>query len=77
MSQTRIAFIGAGNMASALIGGLIADGTAKDSIIASDPNSDQRLHLHDSYGICTVDNNESNPCKGPASIGTPITGLVV
>ena len=51
MSQTRIAFIGAGNMASALIGGLIADGTAKDSIIASDPNADQRLHLHDSYGI--------------------------
>ena len=57
MSQTRIAFIGAGNMASALIGGLIADGTAKDSIIASDPNTDQRSHLHDSYGICTVDNN--------------------
>ena len=44
MSQTRIAFIGAGNMASALIGGLIADGTAKDSIIASDPNTDQRSH---------------------------------
>ena len=57
MSQTRIAFIGAGNMASALIGGLIADGTAKDSIIASDPNTNQRSHLHDSYGICTVDNN--------------------
>jgi len=57
MSQTRIAFIGAGNMASALIGGLIADGTAKDLIIASDPNTDQRSHLHDSYGICTVDNN--------------------
>jgi pyrroline-5-carboxylate reductase len=57
MSQTRIAFIGAGNMASALIGGLIADGTAKDSIIASDPNTDQRSRLHDSYGICTVDNN--------------------
>lgn len=57
MSQTRIAFIGAGNMASALIGGLIADDTAKDLIIASDPNTDQRSHLHDSYGICTVDNN--------------------
>jgi pyrroline-5-carboxylate reductase len=57
MSQTRIAFIGAGNMASALISGLIADGTAKDLIIASDPNTDQRSHLHDSYGICTVDNN--------------------
>ena len=57
MSQTRIAFIGAGNMASALNGGLIADGTAKDSIIASDPNTDQRSQLHDSYGICTVDNN--------------------
>ena len=57
MSQTRIAFIGAGNMASALIGGLIADGTTKDSIIASDPNNEQRSQLHDRYGICTVDNN--------------------
>src|SRR5438045_7314234 len=33
--------------------------------------------LFRSGGICTVDNNESNPESGELSIGTPITGNVV
>ena len=38
MSQQIIAFIGAGNMASALIAGLVADGTDPAHILASDPD---------------------------------------
>ncbi|AHK80211.1 pyrroline-5-carboxylate reductase [Ectothiorhodospira haloalkaliphila] len=41
MNET-IAFIGAGNMARSLIGGLIADGWNQDAIWAADPNPDQR-----------------------------------
>lgn len=37
MTSPRLAFIGAGNMASALIGGLVKQGFAPDRITASDP----------------------------------------
>ena len=37
MTSPQLAFIGAGNMASALIGGLVKQGFAADRIIASDP----------------------------------------
>lgn len=37
MSNTNIAFIGAGNMASSIIGGLLAKGFGTEQIIASDP----------------------------------------
>ena len=37
MTSPQLAFIGAGNMASALIGGLVKQGFAPDRIIASDP----------------------------------------
>ena len=57
MSQQTIAFIGAGNMASALITGLIADGTAPGQIIASDADSTRREALAASTGIQTRENN--------------------
>jgi len=41
MKQTRLAFIGAGNMSRSLIGGLIADGWDPASICVADPDSDQ------------------------------------
>lgn len=37
MTATQLAFIGAGNMASALIGGLVKQGFGTERIIASDP----------------------------------------
>ncbi len=39
MQTARIGFIGAGNMAASLIGGLVAQGFAPDQISASDPNT--------------------------------------
>lgn len=38
MATTKLAFIGAGNMASSIIGGLVAKGYPARSIIASDPH---------------------------------------
>ncbi|MGD2117082.1 MAG: pyrroline-5-carboxylate reductase [Chromatiales bacterium] len=55
MSST-IAFIGAGNMASALINGLLSDGYAADNIIASDQLEEKRQTLAAS-GVLTTDSN--------------------
>jgi pyrroline-5-carboxylate reductase len=49
----RIIFVGAGNMASALIGGLIARGTAPASLQAIDPSASQREALGARFGIAT------------------------
>ena len=49
----RIVFVGAGNMASALIGGLIARGTAPASLQAIDPSASQREALGARFGIAT------------------------
>src|SRR3546814_9765185 len=48
MTSPRIAFIGAGNMAASLIGGLRAKGVAADAIRASDPGAEQRSEEHTS-----------------------------
>lgn len=56
----RIAFIGAGNMAGALIGGLIADGVAPQDITATDPSAEKCNTLHEATGIRTLqDNNQA------------------
>ncbi|VAW49562.1 Pyrroline-5-carboxylate reductase [hydrothermal vent metagenome] len=55
--NVTICFIGAGNMAKSLIGGLVASGYNKDHIIATDPSSEQRAALTQSLGIkCYEDN---------------------
>jgi len=60
MSNPNITFIGAGNMAAALIGGLIADGTDPQHITASDPDPDKLAALADSFGIrTTADNSQA------------------
>lgn len=56
MSIQKIAFVGAGNMAAALIGGLIADGTPPEHILASDP-SDERLTTLAGSGIRVLASN--------------------
>ena len=46
-----IAFIGGGNMAAAIIGGLIKSGRAADSIIVVDPGDSQRAKLEADFGV--------------------------
>lgn len=56
----RIAFIGAGNMAGALIAGLLADGTSPGQLIAADPSEERCRALGNATGIQTLrDNREA------------------
>ena len=56
MSQS-ICFIGAGNMASSLIGGLLANGHEAATITACDINSAQLAQLQQRFGINTSSDN--------------------
>ena len=58
MTSPRIAFIGGGNMAASLIGGMRAQGIPATSICASDPGADKRAELQDNHGIETFAANE-------------------
>jgi pyrroline-5-carboxylate reductase len=49
--MSNICFIGGGNMATSLIGGLIAQGHSADSISVSDPNESQRNQLEQQFSI--------------------------
>ena len=51
MSKMRIAFTGAGNMASSLIGGLLAIGLDAAQIRASDPGAETRAKVAAEHGI--------------------------
>lgn len=53
----RIGFIGAGNMARALAGGLLTQGWPRASLVLSDPNADQRALATRHFGVKTTDDN--------------------
>jgi len=57
MKNTPIAFIGGGNMARSLIGGLIADGGDPDVIWAADPSEEQRQILRSRFAVHTSADN--------------------
>ncbi|PLX62113.1 pyrroline-5-carboxylate reductase [Sedimenticola selenatireducens] len=59
MSSKTITFIGAGNMATSLIGGLVADGYAPKRIIASDPDSGKLADLSARFGIQSATDNST------------------
>lgn len=60
MHEQRICFIGGGNMAHSLIGGLIADGLPPERITAADPDGDKRHALEERFGIrCYAGNQEA------------------
>ena len=55
----RLAFIGGGNMASALIGGLTKRGLPASRIVVADPSQDQLERLVREYGVTTAADNAS------------------
>ena len=56
--NATLCFIGAGNMAKSLIGGLIASGYSKQHLLATDPTQAQRAHITETFGIqCLEDNH--------------------
>ena len=57
MKNTKFTFIGCGNMARSLIGGLIANGINKEQLIATDPDIEQRSSISEQFGITTLENN--------------------
>jgi len=57
MEKTRLAFIGAGNMARSLVGGLIADGWDPARISVSDPNEAQLSALRSRFSVHTASRN--------------------
>ena len=58
MIDRRIGFVGAGNMATALVRGLVASGLVKpQALSASDPSEERRTALAREYGITTHADN--------------------
>ena len=51
--KKRIAFVGGGNMATCLIGGLIARGTLATTIVVAEPLAEQRTRLERRFGVQT------------------------
>jgi len=58
LASTKIAFIGGGNMASSIIGGLISNGFNPENVMASAPSEDTRQRLQQTYHISTHANNQ-------------------
>ena len=57
MNTSRITFIGGGNMAGALITGLIADGYPARQLTVSEPDAEKRQRLANLLGIETASDN--------------------
>lgn len=58
MKSKRIAFLGGGNMAEAILGGCLAGGLSMEkNLVASDVSAARRVLLSDKYGIETTADN--------------------
>jgi pyrroline-5-carboxylate reductase len=60
IQDIRIRFVGAGNMAASLIGGLINKGMTASQITASDPGQNQRDYIEKQFQIMTFDDNNAH-----------------
>lgn len=57
MTQQIIGFIGAGNMARCLAGGLLTNGWARDRLVFSDPDRQQRGAIQTGLGVNVLEHN--------------------
>ena len=57
MQHTKIGFIGGGNMAASLIGGLIADGTTPSQIRVAEPDSQRAESLQQQFAVQIATDN--------------------
>jgi pyrroline-5-carboxylate reductase len=58
MCMTRVAFIGAGKMAEAILRGMLASGLCKaESLVVSDPSETRRSRMVEAFGIRSVTDN--------------------
>jgi pyrroline-5-carboxylate reductase len=58
MMTDVIAFIGGGNMAASLIGGLLADGYPAHNLWVSEPDPDRLRYLQERFAICSTQDNK-------------------
>lgn len=59
MTDSRLAFIGGGNMARSLVGGLIADGWDPGRIRVADPDPQQTDQLAQRFSVSTTQDNHT------------------
>ena len=57
MENRKITFVGAGNMAKAIIAGLVASGYCAQNILVSSPTETRRKPLEETLGIRTTEDN--------------------
>ncbi len=55
--NSRIGFIGGGNMAASLIGGLVEAGNSADNLLVAEPDAARRQQLQTAFGVHTTDDN--------------------
>lgn len=60
LTDLKVRFVGAGNMATSLIGGLLNRGFLPSQITASDPGGHQRQVVTEKYGVQTFDENNAH-----------------
>lgn len=66
--DNRITFVGGGNMANSIIGGLVAEGFAPEQILACDPVQENLDKLSGAYGVKTSTDNAAGVAQASAVV---------